>query len=283
MQHAKIVVAVSFVLLGLSLPLGAESAPATNLWFPVGETLIYKVQWGVWVVAETRVTNGFFEENGRQLLAIRATTRTLNIMNKIYPVDDFLESVVDPVTFLPLRFTKRLSEGSYRLHEVTTFDHQARRAHWHHKLKGDQKDFAIDADTRDLLSFMFYMRSQKLEPGRRYDFRVMADEKLYDLIVESRDLETLEIGNFNGIRSLKLDPDAKFQGLFVRTGKLEVWASDDDRCLCVRATAKVPLIGTIRLLIDRVEGPGDDYWTHPGDTNYMQRLRFSREDLSHAQ
>lgn len=283
MQRARSIVAVSFVLFGLSLPLGAESAPATNLWFPVGETLIYKVQWGVWVVAETRVTNGYFEENGRQLLAIRATTKTLNIMKRIYPVDDFLESVVDPVTFLPLRFTKRLSEGSYRLHEVTTFDHQARQAHWHHKLKGDQKDFAIDADTRDLLSFMFYMRSQKLEPGRRYDFRVMADEKLYDLIIESRDLETLEIGNFSGIRCLKFDPDAKFQGLFVRTGKLEVWASDDDRCLCVRATARVPLIGTIRLLIDRVEGPGDDYWTHPGDTNYVQRLRHTREDLSHAQ
>lgn len=234
-------------------------------------------------MAETRVSSEYVEEDGRQLLAIRVTTKTLNIMNKIYPVDDFIESIVDPRTFLPLRFTKRLSEGRYRLHEVTTFDHKARTAHWKHLLKGDEKTFAIDADTRDLMSFMYFMRSQKLEPGKRYEFRVMADEKLYDLLVDARDMETLDIGNYSEIRALKLDPDAKFQGLFVRVGKLEVWSSDDPRCVCVRATARVPFIGTIRLLIDRVEGPGDDYWTHPGDTNYPQVSRAFLEDLSHAE
>ena len=259
------------------------SQAATNrpaLWFPVGEQIFYKVQWGVLIVAETKVTSEYIEEDGRELLAIRVTTRTKSILSAFYPVDDFIESVVDPVTFLPIRFTKRLSEGHYRLHEITTFDHKARTAHWRHLLKNDSKDFAIDADTRDLISYMFYMRSQKFEPNKHYDFRVMADEKLYDLLVESRDIEKLDIGNYAKIRSLKLDPEAKFQGLFVRVGKLEVWVSDDERCLCVRATAKAPVIGTIRLLIDRVEGPGEDYWTHPGNPKYKQKARNPREGLT---
>ena len=258
----------------------APAQTATNrpaLWFPVGEQIFYKVQWGVWIVAETKVMSEYIEEDGRELLAIRVTTRTRSIMSKIYPVDDFIESVVDPVTFLPIRFTKRLSEGRYRLHEITTFDHKARMAHWQHLLKNDSKDFAIDADTRDLISYMFYMRSKKFEPGKHYDFNVMADEKLYDLLVESRDYATLTIGNYDKIRTLKLDPEAKFHGLFVRVGRLQVWISDDERSLCVRATARAPIIGTIRLLIDRVEGPGDDYWTHPGDKNYPQKVRASME------
>ncbi|MDD5677206.1 MAG: DUF3108 domain-containing protein [Kiritimatiellae bacterium] len=258
-----------------------QPAPtATNrpaLWFPVGEQIFYKVQWGVWIVAETKVASEYFEEDGRTLLAIRVTTHTRSIMAAFYPVDDFLESVVDPVTFLPIRFTKRLSEGRYRLHEITTFDHKARMAHWQHLLKNDSKDFAIDADTRDLISYMFFMRSQKFEPGQHYDFRVMADEKLYDLLVDARNFEILNIGNYSKIRTLKLDPEAKFHGLFLRVGKLEVWISDDERCLCVRATAQAPVIGTIRLLIDRVEGPGDDYWTHPGDTNFPQNARAPME------
>ena len=266
----------------------AESAPAqvqtaTNgpaLWFPVGEQIFYKVQWGVWIVAETKVTSEYIEEDGRQLLAIRVTTHTKNILSAFYPVDDFIESIVDPVTFLPIRFTKRLSEGHYRLHEITTFDHKARMAHWRHLLKNDSKDFAIDADTRDLISYMFYMRSQRFKPNKHYDFRVMADEKLYDLLVESRDIETLDIGNYAKIRSLKLDPEAKFHGLFVRVGKLEVWISDDERCLCVRAMAQAPVIGIIRLLIDRVEGPGEDYWTHPDNPNYTQKARNPVEGLS---
>lgn len=256
----------------------ATNRPA--LWFPVGEQIFYKIQWGVWIVAETKVASEFIEEDGRELLAIRVTTHTRSILSVFYPVDDFIESVVDPVTFLPIRFTKRLSEGRYRLHEITTFDHKARTAHWRHLLKNDSKDFAIDADTRDLISFMFYMRSQKFEPGKHYEFRVMADEKLYDLLVETRDIETLDIGNYAKIRSLKLDPEAKFQGLFVRVGKLEVWISDDKRCLCVRAIAKAPVIGTIRLLIDRVEGPGEDYWTHPGNPNYTQKARNPVEGLT---
>jgi|GEM_PF-388131 len=258
------------------LPVSAPAHVATNrpvLWFPVGEQMFYKVQWGVLIVANTQVTSEYIEEDGRELLAIRVTTRTKSILSTFYPVDDFIESVVDPVTFLPVRFTKRLSEGRYRLHEITTFDHKARMAHWRHLLKNDSKDFAIDADTRDLISYMFYMRSQKFEPGKHYDFRVMADEKLYDLMVEARDIERLDIGNYTKIRTLKLDPEAKFHGLFVRVGKLEVWISDDERCVCVRATAQAPIIGTIRLLIDRVEGPGDDYWTHPGNTNYPQIAR----------
>lgn len=261
-----------------------QPAPAaTNraaLWFPVGEQIFYKVQWGVWIVAETKVASEYIEEDGRELLAIRVTTRTRSILSAFYPVDDFIESVVDPVTFLPIRFTKRLSEGRYRLHEITTFDHKARMAHWRHLLKNDSKDFAIDADTRDLISYMFYMRSQNFAPNKHYEFRVMADEKLYDLLVESRDIETLNIGNYAKIRSLKLDPEAKFHGLFVRVGKLEVWTSDDERCLCVRAVAQAPVIGTIRLLIDRVEGPGDDYWTHPGDPNYTQKARNPVEGLA---
>jgi len=88
-----------------------------------------------------KITSEYIEEDGRELLAIRVTTHTRGIMSKIYPVDDFIESVVDPVTFLPIRFTKRLSEGRYRLHEITTFDHKARMAHWQHLLKNDSKDF----------------------------------------------------------------------------------------------------------------------------------------------
>lgn len=259
-------------------PTNTNIARRPDLWFPVGEEIYYKVQWGVWIVADTKVASEYIQEDGRELLAIRVTTKTRSLLSTFYPVDDFIESVVDPVTFLPLRFTKRLSEGRYRLHEITTFNHKTRMAHWHHLIRGDHQDFAIEADTRDLVSYMFYMRAQKFEPGQHYESRLMADEKLYDLLVDARNIEILDIGNYAKIRTVRLDPEAKFHGLFVRVGKLDVWVSDDERCLCVRAMAKAPVIGTIRLLIDRVEGPGDDYWTHPGDTNYPQIARKPMEN-----
>ncbi|MBU4200874.1 MAG: DUF3108 domain-containing protein [Verrucomicrobia bacterium] len=243
------------------LPLGGL-AEKPDLWFPVGEQLTYAISWGPWTVGYSTIWTEWIREDGRDLLAIRVRTRSTSILNKLFPVDDFLESIVDPVTFLPLRFRKNLSEGRYRLREVTTFDHQKKMAHWQHLLRDSHEDFAIDADTRDLLSFMFFMRMQAWDEHKGYFFRVMADEKLYDLYVMARGYEDINLPRFGKVRSLKMVPEAAFHGLFVRVGRLEVWVSDDDRCLLTKATAIVPFpIGTIRVMLNKVEGPGDDFWS----------------------
>jgi hypothetical protein len=241
-------------------PAWAENDEQPGIWFPVGEKLTYQVYWGMFPVAETRVTSEWIDEGDRTLLAIRVTTKSYALLETIYPVDDFIESVVDPETFLPLRFSKRLSEGRYRLNEITTFDHDRRMASWKHLIKKDARDFAIEDDTRDLLSFMYFMRSRKLEPNRLYHQRLMADEKLYDLYINTRNYVNVNVSGFGNVRSLFIEPEAKFQGFFVRVGRLLVWISDDQRCLCVRAVAKAPVIGSIKLLLYKVEGPGNDAW-----------------------
>lgn len=48
----------------------------------------------------------------------------------------------------------------------------------------------------------------------------------------------------------------------MRIGRLFLWISDDARCLGVRAVAKAPVIGSIKLLLYKVEGPGDDAWVN---------------------
>ena len=242
----------------------AENAKRPELWFPVGEKLTYLVYWGIFPVAETKVTSEWIEEENEEetriLLAIKVTTKSFGLLAALYPVDDYIESVVDPATFKPLRFVKRLNECNYHLYEITTFNHKARTAHWKHLIKNDTRDLAIEDDTRDLLSYMFFMRSQKLEPNRTYQHRLMADEKLYDLYVNTGDYVQLDISKFGLVRCLYIQPEAKFQGFFVRVGKLQVWISDDKRCLCVKAVARAPVIGSFKLLLNNVEGPGNDSW-----------------------
>jgi hypothetical protein len=256
--------ALAALLTALNPGNAAEEQKFKELWFPVGEALTYKIYWGILPVAETRVTAEWIEEeedeNTRILLAFKVVTRSYTILDVIYPVNDYIESIVDPETFLPLRFVRRLSEGRYRLYEITTFNHKAHTAHWKHMVKKDEKDFAIEDNTRDLLSFMYFMRSQKLDPNQSYTHRLMADEKLYDLFINTRDYVNLSIPGFGRFQALYIVPEAKFQGFFVRVGKLQVWIADDKRCLCVKAMAKAPVIGTIKLLLDKVEGPGNDAW-----------------------
>ncbi|NLB55256.1 MAG: DUF3108 domain-containing protein [Lentisphaerae bacterium] len=247
-----------FFLVALTLPLFSVAKSKPDLWFPVGERMIFQLYWGVIPVGEAILWSEWIEQDGRTLLSIKITAKSNKILSKIYPVNDYMESIIDPESFLPISFFKNVSEGRYRLKEITTFDYEAGKGYWQHLLKDKSREFDIDPNTRDLITFMFYMRSQQLEEHNVYNYRVMADEKLYDLIVNTKEKEKIKLPAMKrSFVGLKCDPEASFQGLFVRVGKLCVWVSDDDRRIALKITARVPL-ASVQILLKRVEGPGDD-------------------------
>jgi hypothetical protein len=268
MPRKVLCLCTAMLLAGAAVAAGEETAPATapstaehpSLWFDVGERLLYDIYWGFIHVATTEVTTQWVEEEG-QPLRIRITYRTKsnNVIAKIYPVDDILESVIDAETFLPVSFKKKQSEGGYRSDEFTVFDHDGGTMLWKSLLNGDEKTFPIDPDTRDLITLMYYFRSMNFYVGKQLNFRVMADEKLYDLYVEVTKREDIKLSEYGKVPSFQFAPQAAFQGLFVRKGKVTFWVSDDDRKLCTQIEAEVP-VANVRLKLREVSGPGDDFW-----------------------
>jgi hypothetical protein len=241
------------------VPRAADEPALPELWFPVGEELVYRIHWGVIPAGETRVTTEWVEEDGRTLLAIRIRTRTNRVLEKIYAVDDVIESIIDPHTFLPVRFTKNLSEGRYRAHEITEFDYATLTAHWRSETRDKEETFALQPDTRDLITFAYYMRRQAFEPGTTQEYRVMADDKIYDLWLQVKDRERVRLVNYGRVASVEVEPEAAFEGLFVRRGRLHLWVSDDDRRIVTQLVGRVP-VANVRLLLHEVLGPGDDDW-----------------------
>jgi hypothetical protein len=239
----------------------AEEPPPNpfNLWFHVGEEMQYDIHWGVVPVGRTRITTKWIVHGDKPVIQIRILTRTRNVMDTIYPVDDFIESLVDPETFLPVRFIKRLKEGRYRADETTVFDFEKRKAYWSSKTNGRKKEFDIEPDTRDVVTFMYYMRRQSFEPGQTNQFQVMADEKLYDLIVTASKKVDLKLDSYGKVPSIQVTPTAAFEGIFVRSGEVTMWVSDDERRICTRIMAEVP-VANVRLNLIDVDGPGDDFW-----------------------
>ncbi len=92
----------------------------TNFWFPVGEELVYHAHWGLFHVAESRTTVNWTNHEGRALLAVRIRTKSNKVISTVYPVDDTVETLIEPNTFLPVSFSKVLNEGRYHTDEVTT-------------------------------------------------------------------------------------------------------------------------------------------------------------------
>ena len=243
----------------LAVAVSGRAESARPLPFRMGESMTYRVYWGVIPVGSSVITSRWVVADGRTNIAIQARTRTNKVLEQIYPVDDVIESVIDPDTFLPLRFRKLISEGRYRADETTVFDYQAGKAVWSSPLKNRTNEFVIKPDTRDLISFMYSMRTNRFEAGKRTHYQVMADEKIYDLYVNADKFETLKMDAFGAVRSLKMEPEAAFGGLFVRKGRMWLWVSDDERRLVTKIVAQVP-VANIMLELDDVNGPGDDFW-----------------------
>lgn len=225
--------------------------------FPLGECLIYKIYWGKIPVGEARVHTDWAQLDGRKLLNIRFRVVTGKVLSRIYPVNDIHECFIDPETFLPVRYVKKVNEGRYHADEVTDYDHAKGEAVMQRVGRDSKKVFKIGADTRDVMSFMYYSRALDFSPGTTNRFQVISDEKVYDLDVHTMKKENVKVVDDSRIRSIKMEPIAKFEGLFVRKGRMWMWISDDESRLMTKMQAEVP-VASVHLLLAEVRDPGDN-------------------------
>lgn len=251
---------LAILLLQACLISGAEEPERPELWFHVGEKLTYQIYWGVIPVGEAQVWNEWVNIEGKDMLSIKIRAESNRVLDQLYPVDYFMETVIEPETFLPVTFFWKATEGRRKRHEITTFDHEKGEAHRIDFHRDREQIIEIDPDTRDLLAFMYYIRTMKFEENQKYEKRVLADRKLYDLIINTRDRERIRLPGLNQrIYGIKCEPEAAFEGLFVRTGRLFVWVSDDERRVGLKVVARVP-VANVHMLLKKVEGPGDDIY-----------------------
>ena len=236
------------------------SAPAKELPFPIGEELIYNITWNGLPIAWSKAVTQMDTFEGRPVLAMRITVNTFPFFDHICKVEDFYEGLIDPETFLPIRFEQNIKERNYRRHDITTFDYQTLQAHYVRMPTGKTKDYKIEPNARDIPSYMYFMRSVSLEEDKETRDRVMSGEKIYDLFIKAFKIEPIELPHYDReIPCLTIKPEAMFDGLFVRKGKATVWISRDPRHLLTYAKVSTPF-GRVSLTLHEVNGPGNDFW-----------------------
>ena len=239
----------------------ASAGNATNgLWFPVGETLTYRLSWGLVPVGETVASSRWLEEEGQRLLEITIRTRSNKVLSSLYPVDDTIQVVIDPVSFLPVTLFMDLREGRHTKRELTSFDYARGVARWERLTKKTVQEIAIDTNVLDLVTFMYAMRRGRFEVGTNRHHRVLTDGKVYDLTLKTEAIETVDVADYGDVACARVDPSAQFNGLFVRKGKLTAWVTRDARAFCVRVEAGIPVVGTVKAVLASVVGPGSDRW-----------------------
>jgi hypothetical protein len=255
-------------LLGRLIPEALALAPAWDdpppeLWFPVGEDCLYEISWGIFTVGEARARADWIEVEGRRLLSISVEAESNGIVETLYPVKEFLQTLVEPQSFLPLAHEKQSSEGRHKTHEITVFDPANQEARYHSFLRDEGRAYPVPEGTRDMLSLMYFSRKAPLrEPGEHREYGMVTNEKLYDVYIDALKNETVKTLRYGKRDCIKLEPTGKFEGMFVHKGRMFLWVSRDERYTLCAMDASVP-VASIHIKLKEVRGPGDDDWVAP--------------------
>ncbi|ULA65010.1 MAG: conserved exported protein of unknown function [Nitrospira sp.] len=218
--------------------------------FSVGERLTYDITF-LNISAGTAVMEVGPGETGsdRPLGKFITTAVSSPKVTRFFPVDNRVESLTDLTTLLPEHMTFRRREGKKK-EDIEYVFH--RKDNTVSAIRGGSTEvLPIPADTQDLISCLYYVRSLlPLKQGASQALAVYHDKKIRQIEVRVEKLERLEgpWGNLETAQVLVIMP---FQGIFLNQGNIRVWFTTDERRIPLRMKAKV-IIGSI--VADLVNG-----------------------------
>ncbi|MGH7180577.1 MAG: DUF3108 domain-containing protein [Nitrospiraceae bacterium] len=218
--------------------------------FQVGEQLIYDISW-LYITAGTAVMaiEDADTDGERPLVKLVTTTQSRPAITKFFPVDNRVESIMDPATLLPEHLIFRRREGKKK--EDIEYTFQQKEGTVTAIKGGTLETLEIPPGTQDVISCLYYARSElSLQPGSSLTLNVFHDKKNRKVEVRVEEIETVN-GPWGEVETARVLVVMPFQGLFLNQGNIRVWFTNDDRRVPVRMKAKV-VIGSI--VADLVNG-----------------------------
>ncbi|MDX6614079.1 MAG: hypothetical protein QOD75_3265 [Blastocatellia bacterium] len=265
-----VALALSFFL---ALPVRAQTTLALDVKpFAAGEELIYEAEFSRAVlrkvdVADFRFTStleGGPDQPGQPAISLRLTgdVASKGFFSKLFNLKfhEHIESIVDPVTFSVLRTGKLDEQGKRLRHSEAVFDRTTGKVMWTERDPNNpqQEPRVISGSfsgvIQDLVSAIYFVRSQPLQVGKRFEVQVSDSGRIYRLpvnVVERRRMKTV-LGRISVIR---IEPELFGEDRLVRgKGKFSIWLSDDERRVPVRADLSNEL-GKFEIKLKRLSFP----------------------------
>lgn len=138
-----------------------------------------------------------------------------------FRVNDVLESWYDPARQVSVRFAQELHEGPK--HYSRYFEMPLGTGQFIERGKAASPSVAEPLDDA---AFLFFVRTQPLEVGRRYEWdrHFRPDANPIRVTVERRERIRVPAGEFD---ALVLRPSFRSRGVFGEGGRAELWVADD--------------------------------------------------------
>lgn len=219
----------------LLLPLAATAAPALH----PGESLSYKVSWGIFMHAgDIRITaRSAPTPDGVTRLQVTTTTATRGLAKALYVFDARAESFYDLSNGRLLMTSEATKTKDKETKISTTFDYAKLTASYNNAKNPAPVLLTMPAgDPQDLIMSLVQTRRWNLKPGEHQDALVIFGDDFYELTIYAERYEEVKtpLGTFNTLVLVPRMEKTPPKGMFKRGGGVRVWISQDERRLPVK-------------------------------------------------
>ncbi|MCC6370601.1 MAG: DUF3108 domain-containing protein [Bacteroidia bacterium] len=217
----------------------------TNTAFKPGEVLTYRMHYGMLNagVAVLEVKPDVIEVNKRKVYHIVGNGYTTGATDVFFKVRDRYETYMDKDALIPWLFVRRVDEGGYKFSQDYVFNHYTKKV----DIGKDQK-VDVPFGIQDMVSAFYSARNLDLsnaKEGDVFSLNCFLDKEVWPLKIRfmGREVITTDLGKF---KALKFRPIVQKGRVFKKEEDLNVWISDDDNHVPLRAKADV-LVGSIKM------------------------------------
>ena len=228
--------------------------------FKDGERLRYKMSYSGFLRAGSAVLQVEERElNGKKVFYTKGTGWTSGMIKWFFEVDDIYESYFDMDTIKPYLFKRKINEGGYKKHRITSFNYDSNRAYVQDFT--NQKDSSIAfTNVQDMLSSFYYLRNietDSLKKGDEIELDMFLDSKVYPFKLRFLGREVLKT-KFGKIKSMIFRPLVESGRIFKEQESVTIWITDDDNRIPIKMKASLA-VGSLRADLERFEGLANNF------------------------
>lgn len=215
--------------------------------FGVNEYLEFSVKYGMLPAGNAKMyIPELIEFNGAKCFRVVSVASSNDFVSMFYKVRDTVETYIDVDGIFSRYFHKFLREGGYKANKTTIFDQRR-----HLAITG-KDTIPTYPFVQDALSSLYYVRTQKIQPGVDILIDNHTDKRNYPLkvVVHGRERIKVPAGEFDCV---VVEPVMRYEGIFKAKGAIKIWLTDDEFKMPVKMQTEVFFLGSIIAKLKKFE------------------------------
>lgn len=241
-----------------------QSCAKENKSFKFGERVDYTIYYhlaGVWVGAgEVFFKVDSMNIKGKDFYHFNSEGKTFKKYDWVYKVRDHYETYMNTETMKPLRFKRKVNEGSTHIREDYIFNYHKGIGYTVRQMDEEEpflKDtVALPDCSYDVLSMIYVARNldyTNLEKGDKIPIKIFLDNESHDSYIEYLGKENLKIKNLGEFRCIAFSP-LLIEGTIFNAGDgMTVYVTDDQNRVPLLIETPI-LVGSIKARVNNMDG-----------------------------